>query len=77
MKYSKNDSKVGLFAAKINKISGHYIFRYINKLIHSLLTLPKLASMEVTSDHNRLLIGSVNLVTFKIGDLMRSKCSCS
>jgi hypothetical protein len=43
-KYCKNDTKVGTFASKANEISSQYIFKYINRLIHSLLTVPKRAA---------------------------------
>lgn len=43
-KYSKNDTKVGIFAAKLNEIASQYIFKYINCLIHSLLTIPLAAA---------------------------------
>jgi len=39
-KHSKNGTKVGIFAAKVNEIASQYIFKYLNKLIHSLLTIP-------------------------------------
>ena len=40
-KYSKLDTNIGTFAAKINEISSQYIFKHINRLIHCLLTIPK------------------------------------
>lgn len=43
-KYAKNDTKVGIFASKLNEVASQYIFKYINRLIHSLLTIPKRAA---------------------------------
>jgi len=46
-KYSKNDTKVGIFASKINEIGSQYIFKYINKLIHALLSIPLRVGAEL------------------------------
>lgn len=46
-KYSKHDVKVGTFAAKINEAASHYMFKYVNKLIHALLSIPKLAARDI------------------------------
>lgn len=74
-KYCKNDTKVGTFASKINETSSQYMFKYINKLIHSLLAIPKLAAEMVKSDRDKFNLSSVNLITLKVGDLMRCRCS--
>jgi hypothetical protein len=42
-KYIKEDTNVGVFATKLQEITGQYMFRYLNKLIHVLLTIPKKA----------------------------------
>jgi hypothetical protein len=76
-KYSKNDTNVGVFAAKLNEIASQYIFKYINKLIHVLLKIPKVAAQSAGSDREKAVLESVDLVTFKIGDMMRCKCACS
>lgn len=68
---------MGIFSAKINEIASQYMFKYINKLIHSLLRIPRVAAAEVNNETERNLLSTVNLVTLKIGDLMRSKYSCS
>ena len=49
-KYSKIDTKIGIFATKINEISSQYIFKYLNKLIHSLLIIPIKAAEKAESD---------------------------
>jgi hypothetical protein len=74
-KYCKNDTKVGVFACKINETSSQYMFKYINKLIHALLTVPRLAMGMVKSDRDKYNLSSINLVTLKVGDLMRCRCS--
>jgi hypothetical protein len=76
-KYAKLDTKVGIFAAKLNEIGSQYVFKYLNKLIHALLTIPRKAAQFACSDRERTVIESVNLVTFKIGDMLRCKCDCS
>ena len=76
-KYAKHDTKVGIFAAKLNEIASQYTFKYLNKLIHSLLTISKTAAESARSDREEAVLDSVNLVSFKIGDMMRCKCSCS
>ena len=63
-------------AAKLNETSSHYIFKYLNKLIHLLLSVPFKAANEVYAERDKIVLQSVNLVTFKIGDLLRAKCSC-
>ncbi len=40
-KYCKQDTKVGIYAAKINEIASQYIFKYVNKLIGALLNVPR------------------------------------
>lgn len=76
-KYSRNDTKVGVFAAKLNEIASQYVFKYVNRLIHSLMNIPIIAAEEAESDREKALLLSVDLVTFKIGDMMRCKCACS
>lgn len=68
---------MGIFAAKLNEIASQYIFKYINHLIHSLLSIPLKAAEEVDSDREKAVLRSLDLVTFKIGDMMRCKCACS
>ncbi len=42
-KYIKEDTNVGIFASKLQEITGQFMFRYLNKLIHILVTIPKKA----------------------------------
>ena len=72
-----NDTKTCIFAAKTNEIASHYMLKYLNKLIHSLLTIPREAALSFTSLKDKTLVESVDLVTFSIGDMLRSKCSCT
>ena len=76
-KYSKLDTKIGTFASKVNEIGSQYIFKHINKLIHCLLTITKEASSNRKNKTEQTFLESINLVTLKIGDLMRCKYSCS
>lgn len=76
-KYSKHDTNVGVFAAKLNEIASQYLFKYINRLIHSLLTIPMMAAEYAASNREKTILRSVSLVTFKIGDMLRCKCACS
>jgi len=41
------------------------------------MTVPKKAAQDIISQHDKSMVESVNLVSFKVGDLMRCKCSCS
>ena len=61
----------------MNEVASQYIFKYLNKLIHSLLNISKLAAEQAENDWERVVIESVDLITFKIGDMMRCKCACS
>ena len=61
----------------MNEVASQYIFKYLNKLIHSLLTIPKVAAEQAENDWERAVLTSVDLVTFKIGDMLRCKCACS
>jgi hypothetical protein len=42
-KYMKEDTNIGVFASKLQEITGQYMFRYLNELIHILLTISKKA----------------------------------
>lgn len=48
-KYCKQDTKVGIYAAKINEIASQYIFKYVNKLVGALLNVPREASKNTTN----------------------------
>lgn len=76
-RYSKHDTKVGTFAAKMNEIASQYMFKYVNRLIHALKRVPRIAAAEITNEAEKSLLSSVDLVTLKIGDLLRSKYCCS
>lgn len=76
-RYSKHDTKVGIFASKMNEIASQYMFKYVNRLIHALRLVPRMAATGITNEAERNLLSSVDLVTLKIGDLLRSKYCCS
>jgi hypothetical protein len=76
-RHSKHDTKVGTFAAKMNEVASQYMFKYVNRLIHALRLVPRIAAAEIDNEAERNLLSSVDLVTLKIGDLLRSKYCCS
>ncbi len=51
-KYIKEDTNVGVFASKLQEITGQFMFRYLNKLIHVLLTIPKKAGIKAYEYQN-------------------------
>lgn len=64
-----------MFASHMVKNLHSYIILYLNRLIHGLLIVSKYF-YEVHIDKSWDMWQSPpNLVTFKIGDLMRCKCS--
>ena len=77
-----------IFAGKLGSIVAQYTFRYLNQLIHTLLRLPIQAAEKIYENQfciqknkdmaqfHRSSIKEVNLVTFKVGDLLRAKYSC-
>ena len=52
------------------------MFKYLNLVIHSLLTIPRTAAQLAATSLDKKMLESINLVTFKVGDMMRCKCSC-
>ena len=66
----------------------HYTFRYLNRLIHSLLSISVSAGEKLYEYYKYLEdeedlaeqrlkeLGEINLVTFKVGDLLRAKYTC-
>ena len=48
-KHGKHDTKVGIFAAKMNEIASQYMFKYVNRLIHALLLIPRAAAADLTN----------------------------
>lgn len=61
--FSEFEAKTGIFNARAYKNSKVYLITYLNALIHGLLK----ASSESGAN--------VNLVSFNVGDLLRSRCS--
>ena len=59
---SEFESKTGLFNVNLYKNSEAYLLTYLNALIHGLLKAM-----------NESQLG-VNLITFNLGDLLRSRC---
>ena len=60
--FSEFEAKTGIFNARAYKNSKVYLITYLNALIHGLLK----ASRESEAD--------VNLISFNVGDLLRSRC---
>jgi len=59
-------------STKINAVLTSLMVEYISVLIHHLLK----AGNEIR-DKDRTYIGNINLVVFKVSDLMRAKFKCS
>ena len=64
----------GKFATKTVNNLHSYIVIYLNRLIHGLLTVSKQLYEEKLSTKARWS-SPPDLLTFKVGDLMRCKCS--
>ena len=41
------------------------------------MTIPKEAAKNVNNETDKVLLEELDLVTLKIGDLMRCKCACT
>lgn len=65
----------GKFSYKVVKNLHTYIIAYLNRLIHGLLKASKEFFAESNIFDYSLWPCPPNLLTFKIGDLMRCKCS--
>lgn len=71
----KYEKAYGKFSAHMVKNLHSYIVLYLNRLIHGLLTIAKeFYDKEVDKSWDDWQ-SPPNLVTFKIGDLVRCKCS--
>jgi hypothetical protein len=64
----------GKFSHKVVKNLHSHIITYLNKLIHGLLKAAK-ELFEQYNDPENKWTSPLNLLSFKIGDLMRCKCS--
>ena len=86
--YLKKYTNVNIYAGRIEEILGQLTFKYLNRLIHSLLTIPLEAGERICEDHkiyhNDDIIGErkkkalneINLISLKIGDLIRARYVC-
>ena len=76
----ENERKMGEFAVKMSEASSEYFIMILNKQIHLLLkSVEELKRQSITEN---VMVESpffenldINLITFKIGDLMRCKCT--
>jgi hypothetical protein len=87
-KFIKKFTSVDVFAGKLEEMVAHYTFRYLNRLIHSLLSISISAGEKLYENYKYLEnledlaekylkeLGEINLVTFKVGDLLRARYSC-
>lgn len=70
---------VGKFSSKLEKAASSYQLSYINKLIQILLEIPHQNTSEIPQQSGKHEKKSkkmnVNLVTFKVSDLIRCKFS--
>ena len=77
---SKEQISVGMYSVNIKQVISSYICGELNKLIHFLLKIPREVpedslgnSEEVFQIQARKELDSVNLITFKLFDLLRCK----
>ena len=70
---------VGKFSAKLESAARTYLVSYLNKIIQALLAIPEDYDDEEEEGRgkhqNKAKSRFVNLITFKITDLLRCKCS--
>ena len=72
LKLSESDAIVGQFASFIFKNNASYLITYLNALIHAI----NKAIQKLIARYDLTTLEFVpELITFKIGDLMRCKCS--
>ena len=69
---SESEASVGQFASLIFKNNSSYLINYLNALIHGINQGVQdiVKEFDITSEDE-----IPELITFKIGDLMRCKCS--
>ena len=69
MQLSESECKAGFFSAIMFKNNKFYVIKYLNKLIHGLLS----------ATHNYGFIAATDpkpqLVSFRVGDLLRCRCT--
>jgi len=69
---SEFEGIAGYFATFLKKSYENYLISYLNKLIHCILTAQEnFKSLFSKKDHYKI---AVNLISFKIGDLLRCRC---
>jgi hypothetical protein len=86
--YIKRFTNVNIFAGRMEEILGQLTFKLLNRLIHSLLIISQVASEQlgdsykmgqknlVEGERKRKELSEINLVSFKIGDLIRARYIC-
>ena len=62
MSLSESECKAGLFSATMFKNNKFYVMKYLNRLIHGLLSVTR------SKTHPQL-------VSFRVGDLLRCRCT--
>lgn len=65
----KSQFCVGKFCTQLGSAASVYLLNYLNKIIHSLLEIPEEAGDDGSQARK------VDLITFKVSDLIRCKCS--
>ena len=81
------DTTLAILSGRTEACIGQYMVIYLNQLIHSLLSIPRRVQnrmKELVDAHKASyteeqmeIIGSIDLITFKIGDIMRAKCKAT
>lgn len=70
---TEDEGIAGYFATVMKKSYENYLVSYLNKLIHCILSAQESFKAKY-SKKDAYKIG-VNLISFKVGDLLRCKCS--
>lgn len=65
----------GKFSVKVVNNLHSYIIGFLNRLIHGLMKVAKQMHDDYQLGQFSFWPSPVNLLTFKVGDLMRCKCS--
>ena len=70
----ENESKVGFFSSIMLKNEKYYIINYLNALIHGLLSATQkfIGKTKIEEQEKQNI---PQLVSFRVGDLLRCKCT--